>query len=90
MHLGDNKDGKKEGYDEVISVDISKLNFSAQYLCILINSFNGEGFSKVETAMVAIFQGANKLDEMYLGEAGNNNTALSCILSRTNPSWTIT
>ena len=86
-HSGDNKDGVKEGYDEVISIDLSRLNFAAQYLCILINSFNGEGFSKVETASVSIFQGSNKLDEVYLGEAGKNNTVLSCILTRTNPLW---
>ena len=53
----------------------------------MINSYNGEGFSKVETASVSIFQGSIKLDEVYLGEAGNNNTELSCVLTRTNPLW---
>ena len=54
-HSGDQRDGTKEGYDEVITVDLAKLNYTISYLALLINSFNGEGFSNVETAEVSIW-----------------------------------
>ena len=56
-HSGDQRDGTREGYDEVITIDLAKLNFSVQYLAILINAYNGDGFTKVETATVTIMQG---------------------------------
>lgn len=28
VHSGDQRDGTKEGYDEVITIDLSKLNYS--------------------------------------------------------------
>ena len=55
QHSGDSKDGVKEGYDEVITIDLNKLHYSISYLAILINSFNGNGFTEVETATVSIF-----------------------------------
>ena len=67
-HSGDQKDGVKEGFDEVISVDLNKLNYQISYIAILVNSFNGEGFGAVETATVTVMQGAGiKLAEIYLG-----------------------
>lgn len=54
-HSGDERDGVREGYDEVITVDLFKVNYQISYLALLINSFNGLGFSKVETATIAIF-----------------------------------
>lgn len=54
QHSGDNRDGVQDGFDEMITIDLTKLNFQTSYLAILINSFNGDGFSGVETARVCI------------------------------------
>ena len=39
-----------EGYDEVISIDGTKVNPMCAYLAVLVNSFNGKGFTTVETS----------------------------------------
>ncbi len=46
-HSGDSKDGVIQGYDEVIAIDLAKINFSVSYLAVLVNAFNGQGFSGV-------------------------------------------
>jgi len=53
----------------------------------LINAFNGDGFTKVETATVSIWQGQNKIGETFLGAAGSNNAVLSGVLYKTMPTW---
>lgn len=53
-HSGDSKDGVVKGYNEVITVDLAKMNYAASYLVILVNSYNGASFKKVETATCSI------------------------------------
>ena len=43
-HSGDERDGVKEGYDEIITIDLVKLDYQIAYLAIYVNSFNGDGF----------------------------------------------
>ena len=66
---------------------MDKLNYSISYLAILINAYNGDGFTKVETATCSIFQGQMKIGETFLGAAGNNNAVLSGIIYKTMPTW---
>ena len=44
VHSGDQRDGTKEGYDEVISINLTQINYQVSYLALLISSFNGQGF----------------------------------------------
>ena len=86
-HSGDSKDGVIEGYDEVIAIDLSKINFSVSYLAVLVNAFSGQGFSGVSQAGVSIWQGGNKIDDFWLKDAGDQNAVMSAVLFRTNPTW---
>ena len=52
IHSGDNKDGRKDGFDEIVSVDFLKLNYSVSYMAVLVSSYQGVGFKNIETATV--------------------------------------
>jgi tellurium resistance protein TerZ len=54
VHSGDSKDGVIKGYNEVITIDLAKLNFGVAYMVIIVNSYNGQSFKKVETATCSI------------------------------------
>jgi tellurium resistance protein TerZ len=51
-HSGDQREGGLDGYDELITIDLSRINFGICYLPILINSYKGN-FSNVECATVS-------------------------------------
>lgn len=86
-HSGDQRDGLKVGYDEVITVDLSKLNYNVSYLVVMINSFKGDPFAKVETADVTVFQGPSTLGTYYLGSGRKGTAAMVGVIYRTNPTW---
>ena len=67
MHSGDQQDGKSEGYDECITINLQKINFSVSYLAVLINSYQGVGFRKLESAYVNINQNNASLVTIMLG-----------------------
>lgn len=54
-HSGDQRDGSSDGFDEMITIDTSKINFGVCYLPILINAYKGD-FANVETATVTFLQ----------------------------------
>ena len=54
VHSGDNRTGEGDGDDEVIHVDLSRLPAATQTLVFVINSFMGQTFEKVESAMCRI------------------------------------
>lgn len=54
LHSGDNKNKTNKGYSEEITIDLSKLNYAVSYLVVLVNSYNGDSFKKVESATCSI------------------------------------
>lgn len=54
VHSGDEGDGQGDSHSEIIILDLPAINYKTQYLAILVNSYNGEGFKSVETARVQI------------------------------------
>jgi tellurium resistance protein TerZ len=87
QHSGDVKEGVQEGFNEVITIDLKKLSYEISYLGVLINSFNGDGFTSVETASVTILQGNNQVAQSMLAGAGRNNAVLAGIIYKTVPTW---
>jgi len=39
----------------MISIDGKKVNYRVGYLVVLVNAYNGDGFTNVETAKLACF-----------------------------------
>jgi stress response protein SCP2 len=93
MHSGDSKDGKKDGYDEIITINLEKVHYAVQFLVVLVNSFEGAGFSHVETANVSLMQNNHQqvLDTNMLGSirAGDANGILAFIIYRNNQHWDV-
>ena len=61
FHNGDSRDGKGEGDDESINLDLDMLSNSGIGSVLLINSFNGSTFRAVKTAssrVVALMTGS--------------------------------
>ena len=81
-HSGDCKDGKKDGFDEIIKIDLHKVNFDINYLVVLVSSYQGVGFKNIETASVTVQQDGAKINEIFLGavRSDENNTVLAAII----------
>lgn len=59
-HSGDNKSGDKEGYDEELKVDLSKLT-GVSAIVFLLSAFSGGNLKDCESASCQIKQGSNEL-----------------------------
>ena len=81
-HSGDCKDGKKDGFDEIIKIDLHKVNFDINYLVVLVSSYQGVGFKNIETATVTVQQDGARINEIFLGavRSDENNTVLAAII----------
>ena len=90
-HSGDNQDGKKDGYDEVIRIDLQKVNHEINYLVVLLSSYQGVGFKNIETATVTIMQNSAKINEVFLGAVRSdvNNTVLAAVIYKKQGQWHI-
>ena len=53
-HSGDNKDGKMEGWDEIITIDLPKMDIQINYLTITVNNYSEGGFKGVVGAKLKI------------------------------------
>jgi stress response protein SCP2 len=54
VHSGDSTTGRVDGFDETVRVQLSTLPDNVQYLCFVVNAFNGGALSTVETAAVTV------------------------------------
>ena len=50
LHYGDNTTGTGDYYDEVMKLEINKLNSDVAYAVVCITSFRGDKFSSIENA----------------------------------------
>lgn len=69
-HSGDDLTGDLNGDDgfdnEVITLDFSKLNPSANYVGFFINSFKGQDFKDIPFASIRIYEGTpTRVDEVF-------------------------
>jgi tellurium resistance protein TerZ len=69
-HSGDDLTGDLNGDDgldnEVITVDFSRLNPSANYVAFFINSFRGQDFKDIPFASIRIYEGTpTKVTEVF-------------------------
>ena len=87
IHSGDNRDGAKDGFDELIKIELKYVNFKVNYLAILINSYNGEGLAKVETANVSVMSNGTKIHESSIGGRNDSNASMAAIIYRKNGVW---
>lgn len=92
QHSGDSRSGKEDGFDEVITIDLQKLDLSINYLSIVINNFSEGGFKGVSNASCKVLGEDNQeyhfidLDEMKNAGAQDNGILVGT-LYRNKCNW---
>ena len=83
FHTGDNRDGKGEGDDETILVDLDKLTHAGvSALFFVVNSFNGSTFRAVKSASSRLVAQQNNQELSYVTMSVEDRSATSLITGR--------
>lgn len=90
-HDGDNLTGEGDGDDEVIHVDLEKLDARAAYLVFTVNSFRGQTFNEVENAVARLVDesGNTEVCRYTLKEQGRHTGVIMAVLSKGNDGWSM-
>jgi tellurium resistance protein TerZ len=92
-HGGDNLTGDGDGDDEVIYVDLEKLNPAAAYLVFTVHSFSGQTFNDVDNAVARLVDQASGDEEICqykLTEKGAHKGVIMASLAKTANGWEMT
>jgi tellurium resistance protein TerZ len=90
-HDGDNLTGDGDGDDEVIHVDLSRLDPRAAHLVFTVNSFRGQTFKEVDNAVARLVDEANgkEICSFTLKEQGSHTGVVMASLSKGTDGWTM-
>ena len=88
-HGGDNLTGDGDGDDEVIYVDLPKLNSRARWLVFTVNSYSGQTFNEVDNAVARLVDDTNHAEicRFVLAEKGAHTGVLMASLEKTDDGW---
>jgi len=90
-HAGDNLTGDGDGDDEVIHVDLSRLNPRAAHLVFTVNSFRGQTFKEVDNAVARLVDETTgrEICTFTLKEQGPHTGVVMASLSKGPDGWTM-
>jgi len=88
-HDGDNLTGDGDGDDEVIHVDLSRLNPAAVHLVFTVNSFRGQTFKEVDNAVARLVDESTgrAICSFTLKEQGSHTGVVMASLSKGADGW---
>ena len=89
VHYGDNKTGIGEGDDELLSVDLSRINPNVNAMAVIVNSFKGNSMIGLRSAFIRLFDQTKLIGCHVLGQ-GTETTGLLLGLFRrdfVNNTW---
>jgi tellurium resistance protein TerZ len=91
-HDGDNLTGEGDGDDEVIRVDLSRLDPRAAHLVFTVNSFRGQTFNEVDNAVARLVDDTNQREicTYTLREQGAHTGVVMASLSKGSDGWSMT
>jgi tellurium resistance protein TerZ len=91
-HDGDNLTGEGDGDDEVIRVDLSRLDAKAAHLVFTVNSFRGQTFNEVDNAVARLVDDTNQREicSYTLREQGAHTGVVMASLSKGSDGWSMT
>lgn len=91
-HGGDNLTGEGEGDDEIVYVDLTRLDSRAQHLVFTVNSFRGQTFDEVDNAFARLVDDTSDTEicRYTLTEQGRHTGVIMATLSRTSGAWEMT
>lgn len=90
-HDGDNLTGEGDGDDEVIHVDLSRLDPRAAHLVFTVNSFRGQTFNEVDNAVARLVDETNgrEICSFTLKEQGTHTGVVMASFSKGADGWTM-
>jgi tellurium resistance protein TerZ len=90
-HDGDNLTGDGDGDDEVIHVDLSRLDARAAHLVFTVNSFRGQTFKEVDNAVARLVDETTgqEICSFTLKEQGPHTGVVMASLSKGADGWTM-
>lgn len=90
-HGGDNRTGAGDGDDEVIHVDLSRLDPRAAHLVFTVNSFRGQTFKEVDNAVARLVDetSGREICTFTLKEQGAHTGVVMASLSKESDGWTM-
>ncbi|MBC6437342.1 MAG: TerD family protein [Rhodobacteraceae bacterium] len=91
-HGGDNLTGDGDGDDEVIHVDLHRLDSRVQYLVFTVNSFRGQTFNEVENAFARLVDetSGKEICRYELAEQGPHTGVIMASMAKTGAGWQMT
>jgi tellurium resistance protein TerZ len=91
-HGGDNLTGDGDGDDEVIHVDLSRIDPRAAHLVFTVNSFRGQTFNEVDNAVARLVDETTdkEICSFTLREQGAHTGVIMASLSKGGDGWTMT
>jgi tellurium resistance protein TerZ len=90
-HAGDNLTGDGEGDDEMIHVDLSRVDPSAAHLVFTVTSFQGQTFDEVDNAFARLVDEVRSVEicRYTLREQGPHTGVIMVCLSRGPDGWSL-
>ena len=89
-HSGDNRTGDGDGDDEVIHVDLTRVQATVKSLVFTVNSFTGQTFEKVANASCRLVDNTNRgeVAKLNLSDVKGAHTAvIMAKVYRHNGAW---
>jgi tellurium resistance protein TerZ len=91
-HSGDNEDGKLMGDDEIITIDLSKIDADARFLCFVINSYSGHSLDDISAAGCHLFDAISKREVCSIDFTREKSiegmtACIMCILFKSGDDW---
>lgn len=65
-HHGDDRSGRGEGDDEVITITLDKIPFNINYLAVCVNSYKGNSMAKARCAFIRLFDKNREIGKFVL------------------------
>ncbi|MDX8351971.1 TerD family protein [Cognatiyoonia sp. IB215182] len=90
-HMGDNLTGDGRGDDEVIEVDLTRLDASTETLVFFVNSYQGHTFDEVDNAFCRVTDADSGMElcRYTLSNKGAHTGVVMATLSRDGDDWQI-
>ena len=93
-HGGDNLtgDGDGDGDDEVIYLDLHRLDSQVRYLVFTVNSFRGQTFNQVKNAFARLVDetSGKEICRYELAEQGPHTGVIMASMAKTDAGWQMT
>ncbi len=89
LHTGDNLTGDGDGDDEVIKVDLERLDPKVETLVFFVNSYQGQTFNEVDNAFCRVLDDdtQKELCRFTLTDQGAHTGVVMAVMSRNGGDW---